>query len=85
MLNWSWGRSPNRGREAPENRGWSSIEGEAQVEGTKRLRIEGETQTEGEVREKTGEGFWGEGLVSPSSDNFWKIKIETIPFGVCLK
>jgi len=27
MLNWSWGRSPNRGREAPENRGWSSISG----------------------------------------------------------
>jgi hypothetical protein len=40
------------------------------------LRIEGETQTEGEVREKTGEGFWGEGLVSPSSDIFEKSNLK---------
>ena len=36
------------------------IEGEARVEGAKRLRIEGEARTEGEAREKTGEGS-GEG------------------------
>ena len=61
------------------------IEGEAQVEGAKRLRIEGETQIEGTVREKTGEGFWGGSSVSPSSEIFWKIKLETILFGACLK
>ena len=48
----SWGRSPNWGRFAPSIR----IEGEARVEGAKRLRIEGETWTEGEAREKAGEG-----------------------------
>ena len=36
------------------------IEGEARIEGAKRLRIEGEARTEGEAREKTGEGS-GEG------------------------
>ena len=36
------------------------IEGEARVEGAKRLKIEGEARTEGEAREKTGEGS-GEG------------------------
>ena len=34
----------------------SKVEGEAQVEGAKRLRIEGEARTEGEAREKTGSG-----------------------------
>ena len=57
-----------------------SIEGEARVEGAKRPRIEGEARTEGEAREKAGGGVWGGGSVSPSSENFWKIKLETIPF-----
>ena len=68
----SWGRSPNRGREAPEYRGRSP-------------RIEGEARTEGEAREKAGGGVWGGGSVSPSPENFWKIKLETIHFGAYLK
>ena len=36
------------------------FEGEARVEGAKRLKIEGEARTEGEAREKTGKGS-GEG------------------------
>ena len=46
------------------------IEGEARVEGAKRLKIEGEARTEGETREKTGGGVWGGGSVSPSPENF---------------
>ena len=62
-----------------------SIEGEAWVEGAKRPRIEGEALTEGEAREKAGGGVWGGGSVSPSPENFWKIKLETIHFGAYLK
>ena len=62
-----------------------SIEGEARVEGAKRPRIEGEARTEGEAREKAGGGVWGGGSVSPSPENFWKIKLETIHFGAHLK
>ena len=62
-----------------------SIEGEARVEGAKRPRIEGEARTEGEAREKAGGGVWGGGSVSPSPENFWKIKLETIHFGAYLK
>ena len=62
-----------------------SIEGEARVEGAKRPRIEGEVWTEGEAREKAGGGVRGGGSVSPSSENFWKIKLETIHFGAYLK
>ena len=61
------------------------IEGEARVEGAKRLKIEGEARTEGEAREKTGGGVWGGGLVSPSPENFWKIELETIHFGAYLR
>ena len=56
-----------------------SIEGEARVEGAKRPRIEGE------AREKSGGGVWGGSSVSPSPENFWKIKLETIHFGAYLK
>ena len=62
-----------------------SIEGEARFEGAKRPRIEGEARTEGEAREKAGGGVWGGGSVSPSPENFWKIKLETIQFGAYLK
>ena len=63
-----------------------SIEGEARFEGAKRPRIEGEARTEGEAREKSGGGVWGGGSVSPSPENFWKIKkLETINFGEYLK
>ena len=62
-----------------------SIEGEARVEGAKRPRIEGEARTEGEAGEKSGGGVWGGGSVSPSPENFWKIKLETIHFGAYLK
>ena len=62
-----------------------SIEGEARVEGAKRPRIEGEARTEGEAQEKAGGGVWGGGSVSPSQENFWKIKLETIHFGAYLK
>ena len=61
------------------------IEGEARVEGAKRLRIEGEARTEGEAREKTGGGVWGGGSVSPSPENFWKIKLEIIHFGAYVR
>ena len=61
------------------------IEGEARFEGAKRLKIEGEARTEGEAREKTGGGVWGGGSVSPSPENFWKIKLETIHFGAYLR
>ena len=46
------------------------IEGEARVEGAKRLKIEGEARTEGKAREKTGGGVWGGSSVSPSPENF---------------
>ena len=46
------------------------IEGEARVEGAKRLRIEGEAQTKGKAREKTEGGVGGGGSVSPSPENF---------------
>ena len=62
-----------------------SIEGEARVEGAKRPRIEGEARTEGEAWERAGGGVWGGGSVSPSPENFWKIKLETIHFGAYLK
>ena len=62
-----------------------SIEGEARVEGAKRPRIEGEARTEGEAREKAGGGVWGGGSVSPSPENFLKIKLEIIHFGAYLK
>ena len=59
------------GRFAPENQGRSPS----------RRR---ETRTEGEAREKTGGGVWGGGSVSPSPENFLKIKLETIHFGAFL-
>ena len=62
-----------------------SIEGEARVQGAKRPRIEGEARTEVEAREKAGGGVWGGGSVSPSPENFWKIKLETIHFGAYLR
>ena len=73
------GEAPIEGAKRP------SIEGEARVEGAKRPRIEGEARTEGEAREKSGGGVWGGGSVSPSPENFWKIKLETIHFGAYLK
>ena len=48
-------------------------------------RIEGEARTEGEAREKSGGGVWGGGSVSPSPEQFWKLKLETIYFGAYLK
>ena len=85
-----WGakpRSPSKveGEAQIEGAKRPSIEGEARVEGAKRPRIEGEAQTEGEAREKAGGGVWGGGSVSPSPENFWKIKLETIHFGAYLK
>ena len=62
-----------------------SIEGEARVEGAKRPRIEGEARTEGEAPRKSGGGVWGGGSVSPSPENFWKIKLESIHFGAYLR
>ena len=35
-------------------------------------------------RKKRGKGL-GRGLVSPSPENFWKIKLETIHFGAYSK
>ena len=61
-----------------------SIEGEARVEGAKRPKIEGKAQTEGEDREKAEVGVMRGGLVSPSPEIFWKIKLETIHFGAYL-
>ena len=85
-------RGPNQGPqskvegEAPiEGAKRLSIEGEARVEGAKRPRIESEARTEGEAREKAWEGVWGVGSVSPSPENFWKIKLETFHFGAYLK
>ena len=69
----SWGRSPNRGREAPESRAQSARELRAKPE----LRVKPEKEKEG--------GVWGGGSVSPSPENFWKIKLETIHFGAYLK
>ena len=62
-----------------------SIDGEARVEGAKCPRIEGKARTEGEAQEKAGGEVWGRGSVSPSPENFWKIKLETIHFGAYLK
>ena len=62
-----------------------SIEGEARVEDAKRPRIEGEARTEGKAQEKAGGEVWGGGSVSPSPENFWKIKLEIIHFGAYLK
>ena len=62
-----------------------SIEGEARVEGAKRARTEVEAQNEGVAREKAEGGVWGGGSVSPSPENFWKIKLETIHYGAYLK
>ena len=70
----SWGRSPNRGREAPEY-----IEGEARVE------IWGRSPNRGRSPRKSGGGVWGGCSGSPSPENFWKIKLETIYFGAYLK
>ena len=80
-----WG-GPNQGPK-------SKVEGEARIEGAKRPSIEGEARvegakrprTEGEARKKSGGGVWGGGSVSPSPENFWKIKLETIHFGIYMK
>ena len=50
-------------------------------EGAKRPRIEGEAQTEDKARDIAGGGVWGGGSVSPSPENFWKFKLETVHFG----
>ena len=78
------GGGPNQGPQS-KVKGEARIEGEARVEGAKRPRIEGEARTEGEAREKARGGVWGGGSVSPSPENFWKIKLETIHFGAYLK
>ena len=57
------------------------ISGEARTEGAKRPRIEGEARTEGEARDRAGGGVWGGGSVSPSPENFWKFKLETLQSG----
>ena len=77
------GEARIEGAKRPSSR--PSIEGEARVEGAKRPRIEGKARTEGEAREKAGGEVWGGGSVSPSPENFWKIKLETIHFGAYLK
>ena len=61
-------------------------EGGARTEGAKRPRLEGEARTEGEARDKAGDrGVWGGGSVSPSPENFWKFKLETLQSGVQFK
>ena len=85
-----WGAKPRsqskvEGEARIEGAKRPSIEGEARVEGAKRPRIKGEARTEGEAREKAGGGVWGGGSVSPSPENFWKIKLETIHFSAYLK
>ena len=72
------GGGPNQGPQ-------SKTMGEARIEGAKRPRIEGEARTEGEARENAGGGVWGGGSVSPSPENFRKIKLEIIHFGAYLK
>ena len=63
-----------------------SIEGEARIEGAKRPSIEGEArELRAKPEKKRGRRVWGGGLVSPSPENFWKIKLETIHFGEYLK
>ena len=62
-----------------------SIEGEARVEGAKRPRIEGEAPNRGRSPRKNGGRGLGRGSVSPSPENFWKIKLEIIHFGAYLK
>ena len=75
----SWGRSPNRGREAPEYRGRSPSRGREAPENW------GRSPDRGRSPRKIGGGVWIGGSVSPSPENFWKIKLETIHFGAYLK
>ena len=75
----SWGRSPNRGREAPEYRGRSPSRGREAPENW------GRSPNRGRSPRKSGGGVWGGGSVSPSPENFWKIKLETIHFGAYLR
>ena len=74
-----WGRSPNRGREAPEYRGRSPSRGREAPENW------GRSPNRGRSPRKIGGRVWGGGSVSPSPENFWKIKLETIHFGAYLK
>ena len=76
----SWGRSPNRGREAPNYRGRSPSRGREAPENWGRSPNRGRSP-----RKSRGEGVWGGGSVSPSPENFWKIELETIHFGAYLK
>ena len=62
----SYGRSPYRGREAPEYRGRS------RVEGAKRPRIEGEARNRGRSREKSGGGVWEGARWAPPQKIFEK-------------
>ena len=64
------------------------IEGEARVEGAKRLKIEGEARTESEAREarKNGGRGLGRELGEPLLREFFeKIELETIHFGAYLR
>ena len=74
----SKGRSPNRGRKAPEFRGRSPIRGREAPENWERSSNRGQSP-----RKSGGGGVWGS--VSPSPENFWKIKLEIIHFGAYLK
>ena len=86
----SQGRSPNRGREAPEYRGRSPSRGREAHENWGRSPNRGRSPRKNGGR-GLGRGLgeplpvWGGGSVSPSPENFWKIKLETIHFGAYLK
>ena len=68
-----WGRSPNRWRKAPEYQGRSPS----------RWRVAPENW--GRSPRRSGGDVWGGGSVSLFTENFWKIKLETIHFGAYLK
>ena len=56
-------------------------EGKSRIEGAKCPRFEGEARIEGAARDKTGGGVWGGSSVSPSPENFCRIKSEMVQSG----
>ena len=75
----SWGRSPNRGREAPEYRGRSPSRGREAPENW------GRSPNRGRSPRKSGGRGLGRGLGEPLPRKFLKIKLETIHFGAYLR
>ena len=74
-----YGRSPNRGREAPEYRGRSPSRGHEAPENW------GRSPNRGRSPRKIGGRGLGRGLGEPLPRKFWKIKLETNHFGAYLK